>query len=798
MKFKFNPLTWEFNLVPDSGTLKQKLNWLTGEFNLTKDAGKYKQIYNAIEGEFNLRPAVTQVIVHWVWSIQLTNAVENWLLSLKAFGWTEQRSLPSEYTQLEYITLNKSFFDTWITPTADTDYELKFTIAQTNTTQWVMWMLNNSTPTNNFYFMVSSWNKFLSALWTSAITLNDLPAVTVDTDYLVKVNWEALTVNGVEATNFNRWTLEATQTIDLWCRKNSENNWLTWKLYYFKIWKWWVLVAHYIPCKRNSDNALWYYDIVNDTFGTLLTQYWTPVAGPNTTPTPAAPMDIVSNNGVLKVRHQSWLPIWYTLLDYIQSWWSNYIDTWIKLTNEDVVEIQYLQTADKWAIYWEYYNGTANMSTTLYWNVAFYFYAYNAWWTATIVWNYDANVHTVVHNFVDWYIDFDWVRTTFDLPNPNSFTNTFNCPIFWRSNGSSIWYFSKTQLYYFRIRRNWTLILDLIPAKDSNNNVWMYDRVSWTLFTESWTWSFIAWNTVSDPMTVYADWIIETIWVKDLNNILPVNAEPDVLYPVNVASAGTWIASAKINGGQELAACEIRYYNASKEQINYYTLNNYNSDSGRMYRSFTVTTTTKYVSISRKSTYNTTPVVDLKVEIGSNMTPYFNGGTATAEMLLKIWDYVDEQEILSWDITRKVGIKVLDGTEEIYYISSNIIRVVLPGWLPQDSLDGLCTHYKFFKGSSTPAGDKNFAIYKATYGGEARCVMWLRDSSMTSVADFKTFVETQYNAGTPVIVVYPLATPTTETVEWQPLTIPEWDSTIEITQASLDNLELEAVYEQEA
>jgi hypothetical protein len=43
-KFKLNPLTGDFNVVPDSGTLVQKLNPVTGDFNLTKEAGKYKQV----------------------------------------------------------------------------------------------------------------------------------------------------------------------------------------------------------------------------------------------------------------------------------------------------------------------------------------------------------------------------------------------------------------------------------------------------------------------------------------------------------------------------------------------------------------------------------------------------------------------------------------------------------------------------------------------------------------------------------------------------------------------------------
>ena len=53
----------------------------------------------------------------------------------------------------------------------------------------------------------------------------------------------------------------------------------------------------------------------------------------NGTPTPDAPVDIVCNNGVLKARHQSGLPLGYTLLDYIESSGTQYIDTRVKITS---------------------------------------------------------------------------------------------------------------------------------------------------------------------------------------------------------------------------------------------------------------------------------------------------------------------------------------------------------------------------------------------------------------------------------------------------------------------------------
>lgn len=738
MKYKFNPLTWEFNLVPDSGTLKQKLNWLTGNFNLTKDASKYKQIYNVIEGEFNLYPATTQVIVHWVWSIQLTNAVENWLLSLKAFGWTEQRI--------------KNLFD------------------KDDSTMLFSGFINNAAV-----WETSKLIAYGGGDKTIIIKVNPNTTYTV-----VRATNLGNVYDRIRCASFTELPVNSSQGVILCNYMNATQASATFTT---------LSDTEYVAINvRNSgtvgDDWTQYID-------TFLVYQWT-----SQTPTPTAPMDIVSNNWVLKPIHQSWLPIWYTLLDYIQSWWSNYIDTWIKLTNEDVVEMQYLQTADKWAIYWEYYNGTANMSTTLYWNITFYFYGYNAWWTATNVWNYDTNVHTVVHNFVDWYIDFDWVRTTFNLPNPNSFTNTLNCPIFWRSNGSSIWYFSKTQLYYFRIRRNWELILDLIPAKDSDNNVWMYDRVSWTLFTESWSWSFTAWNTVADPMTVYADWTTETIWL----NLLDLSSVDNWHYYSwtgeylsvaaarlsNFVSVKAWDTLSITTQVLSWSTLNLRYnfFDTSKQWLSQSTYS-LSISEGEHTEVFTVQQDW-YFAFSGNYTGAGT-ILDW-----NNVVIMDNEKNVTAEMLLKVWNYADEQEILSWNITRMVGIKVFDGTENWKNLSGyfNISKTDLGSnstVMPSNSHNMICSHFEIKDGTF---------IDGAGIGGNY--VNFKYDSIATVLANWKTWLADQYAAWTPVIIVYPLAEETTESVAGQTMNIPAWNSTIWVVQASLDNLELEATYEQEA
>ena len=291
------------------------------------------------------------------------------------------------------------------------------------------------------------------------------------------------------------------------------------------------------------------------------------------------------------------------------------------------------------------------------------------------------------------------------------------------------------------------------------------------------------------------DGTTETVEVKDQYNKLPVNAQPDVLYPVTVTTAGNWTASANVNGGQNLSACEIKYYNENKEQINYYTINSYSD--GRMYKTFSATTATKYVSISRKSAYATTPVTDLKVEMGNTMTPYYSGGTATATDLLAVGTYQDVQEVLTGNVTRNVGIYVFDGTEG-WTATGDTYGVTLKqadyGYV--DNVPVICSHFAYSSNSSTTQTDV-ICNRSGNFGLRILANSTIMPNAATPanrVTDFKTWLATQYQNGTPVIVVYPKSTATTEHVTAQHLNIQAGTNIIEITQASVDNLELEVKY----
>lgn len=169
------------------------------------------------------------------------------------------------------------------------------------------------------------------------------------------------------------------------------------------------------------------------------------------------------------------------------------------------------------------------------------------------------------------------------------------------------------------------------------------------------------------------------------------------------------------------------------------------------------------------------------------------GNSATCEPLLAIGDYTDVQEILSGAVTRNIGVYVLDGTEN--WNKSGTYTGSFYADLAIGKLNNytqiLCSH-----GFAT----SDLTEYASASIGAVCCINtrfnYKYDDGTATVAQFKQWLAAQATAGTPVIVVYPLATPTTEVVAGQTLQVDDGDNTLEITQASMLSLELEAEYEQ--
>lgn len=326
--------------------------------------------------------------------------------------------------------------------------------------------------------------------------------------------------------------------------------------------------------------------------------------------------------------------------------------------------------------------------------------------------------------------------------------------------------------------------------------------------------------------------IISNNWtIKFSKNMANVNSQTALVW---YYISSQWVVSADVYNRIYQDYIPVKpsttYTLSMSSSVYYVTISEYSTaeDSGFVIRkagssgsntSLTITTgaNTNFVrfwtNIDRTSiTMEEVLAINRQLEIWSTATPYHKYvewwiyidwttetisstlSTATAEMLLKVGDYQDVQSILDGAITRNVGVKVFDGTENWSP------HATLAGWfqLAEPLTYGgiapaLCTHYPY---SSTQG---NAGVYFSTgrYNPQTSRIIIADNVKFPNtgmLADFKQFLADQYNAWTPVIIVYPLATPTTESVAGQTMHIPAWNSTIEITQASIDNLWLYAKY----
>ena len=245
----------------------------------------------------------------------------------------------------------------------------------------------------------------------------------------------------------------------------------------------------------NTINLHWYADSESTTELTVPTTSQTCVYDSTLTPPPVS--SIPQKTGYTfagwKVRG---LPDGYTKLQYIEATGTQYIDTdYIPVSTEfkvqtKIVPLTYANSVNMIL-------GTVNQSTLdvfLVNNQIIYAGANN-----DCIYNSGASLvnKTVVINGV--FSSTTPRRHLYGTINGNSYnvttdTNPINTSAanskisIFRHNGDN--YRGAMKMYYLKVYDNGTLVLNLIPAKNSNNVVGMYDTVTKTFFTNSGTGSF--------------------------------------------------------------------------------------------------------------------------------------------------------------------------------------------------------------------------------------------------------------------------------------------------------------------
>lgn len=180
---------------------------------------------------------------------------------------------------------------------------------------------------------------------------------------------------------------------------------------------------------------------------------------------------------------------------------------------------------------------------------------------------------------------------------------------------------------------------------------------------------------------------------------------------------------------------------------------------------------------------------NFQLEIGTSATEYEayqDNGIALAEPLLKFdIDHQDEQELLTGTVTRRVGIKIIGGDEEWSSVTSDYAVTTKSDLGIDDAANDailISTH------------SSNEPDNKITIDSDGNVIFYydLASIGVTSVSTLKQWFADQLTNDTPVFIVYPLAAPVTEQADSQELSFSVGTNIINISQASLSDLEIEA------
>ena len=730
-------------------------------------------------------PGGQTVVVRGTDYIALPDAIANSLSYVKTFGGTHQGNIPNIYTQVNYVTNTaQTAVDTGIMIDFAKNYEFEIECRATTGSWYILQSrasssgnvtgISGATSGNTITLVVGN-----VTVCTSAITR------TVGNKLYVKATRNAgtatlyvkdETANTEDTKTGSYGTSQPNPTASVYLLGNAGGQYVDVNsdIYMARIKENDTVVMDYVPARQVATAG--FYDKASGTFKTATAGTF--AAGGEAVPTPDTPMNIVSNNGALKVRRHSGLPLDYQQIEWLKSTQAIELDK----PTKDTYELQACFYRESLTAQYVYQSDTTSGGTT---NTTAYLSA------ITGNWRFDGQTTVVAVSELEQVIttqnkDGVWLNDTQvgTYTNVNAFTSTSNLKLF----GAQV--SPKMRLYWFKMLENETPVYDIIPVrKMSTNELGVYDKVSGQFFTNSDS-TLTAGNDISDPIEVYADDTIETIKVCGKNLF---DSSSDENEWVTTSGRIDYPAATKSNriSAHSGSVFTVSTSNAASSSniilVGGEILLRQAYTSGTTH-TVTAPAGTAQLLVSCRTWAN---AGNVQVENGSTATeyqPYYDGGTATAEMLLKVGDYQDEQEILSGTVTRKVGVLVLDGTENWTYNDSYSRFFITVSDLPiaaSRTLPFIGTHYKVNYTVTTAPG--------YIYNGSFKQIM-ITDAH-TTVDSFKQWLADQYAAGTPVIVIYPLNEPTTESVAGQTLQVTDGDNTVSITQASLSGLELEAEYQ---
>lgn len=717
--------------------------------------------------------------------LTLASALAKPLVSLTREGKVEQRTLPKGYTELDKIIMTPTsdsdfsqVLDTGLKCTEKTDIRCGFK-ATDNANRFV-YGASTSNPRLTLYRNGTSGNqRFGTAVVSKSVSYGEA--------HDIVHNATALTIDGVSSAYSAQSAFTTADNITIGnCNGNTGTPPFIGEWYYYQHIEDGVLLRDYVPATDGTHYGL--YDKVNGTF------LWAEgiTGGTTASPTPDRPIDLWCNNGKLKARHQSGLPLGYTLLDYARSNGTQYIDLGYKGNGNTKVEVKFKyyqassatgsgrvfgsrNNSQSFAFAIGTSSGTIASTET---NKAFWCYDSQTFYVADESFGLDV-WKTIVFSAKEHTIDGVSVGDDYNIVE---FETPQNLKLFGFDNNNTMGV-GYVDIAHCKLWDNGTLVRDLVPAKNASNVVSMYDLVSGTFLPNAGTGDFVAGSDVSDPVEIYVDGTPEVLKVTGKN-----------LYnPAATAKGKT------LNDSGELVVLGDSYLSRYTDLIPVKPSTTYAFKLTRTasaiftrvctydvlgqfialkYKSTDVTDTTltatftteanaAYVRMSFK--FNSTEV---QLEEGNTQTKYepYHEQTASVPDLFAVGDYKDTDEIISGLKTGKVRARTLTGDENwSLSTGTNLVQFYTGDFSSEvNSSQSIVSTVAPYGCTAQNRTQYDFGCYSGSSGN--LCFQMQGDETLTSTPIFKNRLRSDLAAGRPWIVIYKLATETTEQTTPQPLT----------------------------
>lgn len=496
----------------------------------------------------------------------------------------------------------------------------------------------------------------------------------------------------------------------------------------------------------------------------------------NGTPTPDVPVDILCNNGVLKARRQSGLPLGYQMVEWLKLTGAVTITGFKTKSTQEIETVFYRERSGAAYLYSSDTATSGTTNTTAYLTSG----AGNWRWDGK---SYSISVPTGIKITSIQNKDGVWLNGTRYgyYTDAGDFVSTNDLRLS-SSENSTIRFCSQT------IREGEQVTLNLVSVQRLSDSAYgFYDKVSGNFYTNADA-TFDAGDPIPDPVEIYTDGEDEVLTVSGKNLFDPTKvlfgyyrdfstgnkrtssvnfvSSDDGYIPCLPNTAYTFVGTNKTDGTYSkyntiyFFDSAKNYLGASSYQISQPTTGTTPSNCRYLQvRSNPLDT----VSVSIQEAFQR---FNWQLELGSTATDYepYHAQTVTVPMLLGVDTVKDEVELIHGPLTHRIGLYVIKGTDDEGWAENiSYSGTFYADCLPSSALIttiSLFTRYEGVLGSRSVASMNNGTAKCGSSSNRQR--IFIRDTSCADVDALKAKLSGFYADGAPCIVAFALATETTE------------------------------------